>query len=302
MHPLQQLNTISHLELLARQVVEGFIIGMHKSPFHGFSVEFAEHRLYNQGEPTKNLDWKVYARTDKMFVKRYEEETNLRCQIVIDTSSSMHLKSDAGKQQSKLYFSIIAAASLINLLFRQRDAAGISFFNEKVYVHTAARSGVQHRQLLYAHLESLLEASPTRQKTNAAACLHEIAESIHKRSMVIIFSDMFDQNSDDELFSALRHLRYNKHEVILFHVTDKKKELDFDFDNRPYKFIDLETGEQVKLQPAEVRDFYFDNISNFYRLLKLRCGQYNIDFVEADINENYNQILQTFLLKRTKMM
>jgi uncharacterized protein (DUF58 family) len=299
---LQQNNQISNLELLAKQVVEGFIIGLHKSPFHGFSVEFAEHRLYNQGEPTKNLDWKVLARTDKMFVKRYEEETNLRCQIVIDASSSMNLKSEGNHAQSKLHFSVVAAASIINLLQRQRDAAGLSVFNEKVVINTAARASVQHRQMLFAHLESLLEKQPQQQKTNAAKCLHEIAESIHKRSMVIIFSDMFDGGNDEELFSALQHLKYNKHEVILFHVADNKKEINFDYDNRPYEFVDLESGEKLKLQPAEVRAFYLSQMNTFYKQLKLKCGQYKIEFVEADINSDYKQILQTFLLKRTKMM
>lgn len=302
MQHLRQINPISNLELLAKQVVEGFIIGLHKSPFHGFSVEFAEHRLYNHGEPTKNLDWKVFARTDKMFVKRYEEETNLRCQIVIDASSSMNLKCDGKQAQSKLYFSVVAAASIINLLQRQRDAAGLSVFNEKVVINTAARASVQHRQMLFNHLENLLQKQPRQQKTNAAQSLHEIAESIHKRSMVIIFSDMFDGGNDEELFSALQHLKYNKHEVILFHVADNKKELSFEYENRPYEFVDLESGERIKLQPAEVRTFYLNQMNQFYKKLKLKCGQYKIDFVEADVHNDYKQILQTFLLKRTKMM
>lgn len=299
---LQQINSASNLELLAKQVVEGFIIGLHKSPFHGFSVEFAEHRLYNQGEPTKNIDWKVFARTDKMFVKRYEEETNLRCQIVIDASSSMNLHSEGKDAQSKLQFSVVAAASLINLLQRQRDAAGLSIFNENVLVHTAARASVQHRQMLFSHLENLLQQQAKKQKTNVAKCLHEIAENIHKRSMVIIFSDMFDGTESNELFSALQHLKYNKHEVILFHVADKKQELEFNFENRPHEFIDLESGEKLKLQPNEVREFYLNQMNNYYKELKLKCSQYKIEFVEADINQDYKQILQTFLLKRTKMM
>lgn len=298
----QQTNNISHLELLAKQAVEGFIIGLHKSPFHGFSVEFAEHRLYNPGEPTKNIDWKVFARTEKMFVKRYEEETNLRCQIIIDASSSMNLVSDGENKQSKLQFSVIAAASIINLLQHQRDAAGLSIFSDNVIINTSARAGLQHRQMLFSHLENLLQKQPEKQKTNAAKCLHQIAESIHKRSMVIIFSDMFDGENEDDLFSALQHLKYNKHEVILFHVADKQKELDFNFENRPYKFVDLESGEDLKLQPSEVKEFYLNHINNFYTQLKLKCGQYKIEFVEADTNNNYEKILQTFLLKRTKMM
>lgn len=302
MQQLQQLNEFSSLELLAKQVVEGFIIGLHKSPFHGFSVEFAEHRLYNQGEPTKNMDWKVFARTDKMFVKRYEEETNLRCQIVIDASSSMLFPKDDKEKISKLRFSVIAAASIINLLKRQRDAYGLSVFTDEVKINTAARATMQHQQMLFSQLENLLQTQPLNIKTNAAKCLHEIAETVHKRSMVAIFSDMFDGESTEELFAALQHLKYNKHEVILFHVTDEKQERDFVFENRPYEFIDMESGQKIKLQPTEVKDFYTNKMQQFYSELKLKCAQYKIEFVPADINKGYKEILLPFLLKRTKMM
>lgn len=301
---LSNIHTPDHLELLARQVVEGFIIGLHKSPFHGFSVEFAEHRLYNQGEPTKNLDWKVLARTDKMFVKRYEEETNLRCQLVIDASSSMYYPMDAREGMNKLRFSVYCAAALINLLKRQRDAAGLSVFADAVKLNTGARSTTKHLQLLYAQLEQLLQAPPLNTTTNAAACLHEIADTVHRRSMVILFSDMFDQAGGaktDELFQALQHLRFNKHEVIVFHVTDKKHELDFEFENRPYVFVDMETGEKVKLQTNQVREHYLTQISAYKKELMLRCGQYHIEFIEADINEGFHPVLQAFLMKRKKL-
>ena len=294
---------IENLELLAKQVVEGFIIGLHKSPFHGFSVEFAEHRLYNPGESTKHLDWKVLGRTGKMFVKRYEEETNLRCQIVIDASSSMYFPNDA--EMNKLRFSILSAASLANLLKRQRDAAGLSIFTDQVIFNSDAKSSTKHHQLLFAQLESLLANIPLNVKTNAAKCLNEIAESVHKRSLIIIFSDMFsnmDKTQTDELFSSLQHLKYNKHEVILFHVVDKSKELDFKFENRPYQFIDMETGEKVKLHSNEVKNFYVEQMQKFEISLKLRCAQFKIDFVEADINNDFKQVLLPFLTKRTKMM
>ncbi len=296
---------IENLELLVKQVVEGFIIGLHKSPFHGFSVEFAEHRLYNPGESTKHLDWKVFARTGKMFVKRYEEETNLRCQIVIDASSSMYFPNDAEAKINKLKFSIISAAALVNLLKRQRDAAGLSVFTDEVIVNTDAKSSTKHHQLLFAQLEKLLNQKPLNIKTNAAKCLNEIAETVHKRSMIIIFSDMFsnmDRENADELFSALQHLKYNKHEVILFHVVDKSKELEFEFENRPYQFIDMETGEQVKLHSNEVKGFYVQQMQKFEKELKLKCGQYKIDFVEADINLDFRQVLLPFLTKRNKMI
>lgn len=300
-----QLHEISQLELLAQQIVEGFIVGLHKSPFHGFSVEFAEHRLYNSGESTRNLDWKVFARTEKLFTKKYEEETNLRCQIIIDHSSSMYYPYDPQKvdvQHSKIGFSAVAAASIMQLLKKQRDAFGLGLFSDKLDVLTSCRSSTTHFRLMLSHLEQLLLASKKDHKTSAAKTLHEIAESIHRRSLVILFSDMFDGNETEELFSALQHLRHNKHEVILFHVTDKKHELDFDFENRPYQFIDLESGEEIKLQSGQVKQHYLEHMQAYMKELITRCHQYRIEFVEADINKGFNQILMPYLVKRKKML
>ncbi len=296
---------VGNLELLAKQVVEGFIIGLHKSPFHGFSVEFAEHRLYNPGDSTRNIDWKVYARTDKLFSKRYEEETNLRCQIVIDSSSSMYFP-DAGDkdtgQVNKLRFSALAGASLMNLLRKQRDAFGLSLFSDKVDHHTHCKSSTKHYKLLLTHLDKLLANPERNKKTAAADALHEVADSIHRRSLVIVFSDMMEQSEDTErLFSALQHLRHNKHEVILFHVVDKSKEIDFEFENRPYVFIDMETGDQVRLQSNQVKDYYKEQMVKFKNELELKCLQYRIDFVEADINQGFRQVLLPYLVKRSKM-
>lgn len=297
------LKQIEHIELLARQVVEGFIIGLHKSPFHGFSVEFAEHRLYNPGEPTRDIDWKVYARSDKMFSKKFEEETNLRCQIIIDTSSSMYYPQQNGEKGiNKLQFSALAAAALMNLLKKQRDAFGLSIIDNEVKIHTKARSATSHYRLLLTYLEQLIN-DKTPQKTSATAkTLHQLADSIHRRSLVVIFSDMFENTDDHEdLFGALRHLRYAKHEVILFHVTDKKSELEFEFENRPYLFIDVETGEEVKLQSNQVKEIYTEKVNSYKEKLRMKCLQYRIDFIEADINEGFNPILQSYMVKRTKM-
>ncbi|MEL6925192.1 MAG: DUF58 domain-containing protein, partial [Bacteroidota bacterium] len=295
-----EVRDLGNLELLARQVVEGFIIGLHKSPFHGFSVEFAEHRLYNPGESTKNMDWKVYARTDKLFTKRYEEETNLRCQIVIDASSSMYFPEVTKKSKAytnKLRFSALAAASLMNLLQKQRDAFGLSLFDTAVNMHTRCKSNTSHYRLLLTYLDQLINNPERNKETAAAKSLHQIADSIHKRSLVIIFSDMFEHGADnDQLFSALQHLKHNKHEVILFHVTDKAKELDFEFENRPYVFVDMETGEQVRLQSNQVRDYYREQMGKFMEQLKMKCLQYKIDFVEADISKGFRQILQAYLV------
>jgi uncharacterized protein (DUF58 family) len=297
------LRQLDNLELMAKQVVEGFIIGLHKSPFHGFSVEFAEHRIYNQGESTRNIDWKVYGRTDKMFVKRYEEETNLRCQIVIDASSSMYFpKNMKEKSLNKLEFSSLAAASLMNLLRKQRDAFGISLYDDTVNIHTKCKSSNKHYRLMLTYLEQLITDNVSGKQTANADALHQIADSIHKRSLVVIFSDMFE-NSDknDALFAALQHLKYAKHEVILFHVTDKDLELNFEFENRPYLFVDMESGEKIKLQSNEVKDLYTKKVKIFNEELRMKCLQYKIDFVEADINKGFYPILQSYLVKRSKM-
>lgn len=304
---ITQLHQFDNLELLAKQVVEGFIIGLHKSPFHGFSVEFAEHRQYYPGDNIKNIDWKVLARTDKMFVKRFEEETNLRCQIVVDTSSSMYYPElddpSNEKNINKIHFSGLAAASLMYMLKKQRDAFGLSTFANEVDLHTKARSTTIHHKLLIGNLEAAIN-KPVRDKvTSAAHCIHQIAENISRRSLVVIFSDMFENTGNvDDLFAALQHLKYNKHEVILFHVVDAKKELEFQFDNRPYIFIDMETGEKVKLHSNKIKDHYKQKMDAFKKELQMRAMQYKIDFVEADINKDYRQVLQPYLVKRQKMM
>ncbi|MES2836775.1 MAG: DUF58 domain-containing protein [Bacteroidota bacterium] len=298
-----QIQHYSKLELLAKQVVEGFITGLHKSPFHGFSVEFAEHRLYNTGETTRHIDWKLFGRTEKLFVKRYEEETNLRCQLVIDTSSSMWF--DGENNENKITFTIHAAAALIQLLKQQRDAIGLSLFNDNLSLHTPAKSSSLHLKMLYHELEKLLQPYNNLQqkKTYAAKALHQIADQIHKRSLVIIFSDMFDYaHNPSELYAALQHLKHNKNEVILFHVNNKKKELDFNFENRPHTFIDMESGEELKLNPTEIKESYLTAMNSYLTELKLKCAQYKIEFVEANINEGLNPILMTYLVKRAKII
>lgn len=297
----------SNLELLARQVVEGFIVGLHRSPFHGFSVEFAEHRLYNKGESTRNIDWKVFARTDKLFVKRFEEETNLRCQLVVDASSTMYYpwdekNPDKLKYKNKFCFAAQSAAVLMYALKRQRDAFGLTLFDDDIRLSTNCKSTTQHYQQLLANLTQKIENPELNKPTDLARCLHQVAEATHRRSLIIIFTDVMENPAEaDRLFSALQHLKHNKHEVILFHVTDKSKELDFEFENRPYIFVDMETGEQVRLQPSQVKEYYTQQVAAFTDQLKLRCLQYRIDFVEADINKGFYPILQMWMLKRSKM-
>lgn len=295
-----QLN--SNLELLAKQVVEGFITGLHKSPFHGFSVEFAEHRLYNSGDNVKNIDWKIFAKTDKLFSKRYEEETNLRCQFVIDASSSMFFPDG---DYNKLTFAIQSTAALVYLLKKQRDAFGLSLFANELTLNTAAKSTTTHQKFLFAQLEKLLQSPEKNLKTNLSLALHQIAELIHKRSLVIIFSDLLQNVHDDgeiaALFASLQHLKFNKHEVIIFNVSDKNKEVDFSFENRPYEFVDLESGLKLKAHASKVAEAYISKMKAYRQKISLTCAQYKIDLIDADINAGFEQILQGYLLKRQKM-
>jgi len=297
---LQKIRELNNLELLAKQLVEGFITGLHKSPYHGFSVEFAEHRLYNTGESTKDIDWKVYARTDKLFSKRYEEETNLRCTILIDNSSSMYYPKE---NYGKITFSIMAAAAIAFLLQRQRDAIGITTFSDKIENQTAVKSTHTHLHKLLVLLEQILQASHKEKKrTSIPDVLHQIANKIHKRSLVIIFSDMFDnQEQVQELINGLQHLKYNNHEVLLFHVTDKRTEFDFEFEERPYHFVDLETKEELKLHPSQIKEKYTESVKKYFQDLAIKCGQLKIDFINADISDDFDKILSAYLIKRGKM-
>ena len=299
----QELEKFSPFELLAHQVVEGFITGLHKSPFHGFSVEFAEHRLYNTGESIRHVDWKLYGKTDKLFIKRYEEETNLRCYIVVDCSKSMHF-------EQKLDFACKATACLVHIITQQRDAVGLTFFSDHIELQTELKSTVSHQKFLYKSLEDVANETnvhavetgrtPSPQ-TSIPQLLHELAEQINKRSLVIIFSDMFDDFSQTEtLFEALQHLKFKQNDVILFHTTAKNKELDFDYPNRPHRFIDLESKEVLKINPLDVKEAYTQAIRQFQTELKFRCQQYRVDYVNADVDEGYYPVLRAFLERRRK--
>lgn len=298
----QELTNFGSLELLAKQAVEGFITGLHKSPFHGFSVEFAEHRLYNKGESTRHLDWKLFARTEKLFTKKYEEETNLRCQIVLDVSSSMWFPIDA--TMNKMKFSVYAAASLIELLKRQRDAFGLSTIDSKILLNAPAKSSPVHQRYLYTELEKLLLKYEPEKKssTNFIDELHNVAELVHKRSLIVMFTDLLEGHDQiDALFRAIQHLKHQKHEVILFHVHDKNLELDFELENRPYTLIDMETGEKLKVEANDIRERYKNAVNTYFEEIALRAKQYAVDFVHADINEGLDKVLVSYMLKRQRM-
>ncbi len=302
---INNYTTFQNLELLARQVVEGFITGMHKSPFHGFSVEFAEHRLYNKGESTRHIDWKLFAKTDKLFVKRYEEETNLRCQIIIDNSASMHFpesKNSKINELNKVGFSVMATASLLEILKRQRDAFGLSLYSDKIDYFAPAKGSERHRRMLLEQLQDLLQKGSNK-VTDTYRVLHEIAEKIHKRSLIFLFTDMLQADKNDEaLFEALQHLKYNKHEVVLFHTFDGKLEYNFDFDQKPKKFIDVETGEKINLYADSIKENYKKAVNKYFKDLKMKCMQYKIDYVPVDINFGFDQILTAYLIKRQRFL
>jgi uncharacterized protein (DUF58 family) len=301
---INEIKGFKNLELLAHQVVEGFISGLHKSPFHGFSAEFAEHRLYNQGESTKHIDWKLYAKTDRLYTKRYEEETNLRCHLIIDNSSSMHYPSFKNfniNQLNKISFSALAAAAIMNLLKRQRDAVGLSIYSDHYDYYSNEKGSERHHQMLLAKLNEALVNKRDQIITKTYTYLHEIAEKIKRRSLVFLFTDMFQSDQEEEkLFEALQHLKYNKHEVILFHTYDKEKEIDFDFNNRPKRFVDLETGEHLNLYADNVRQDYKEAVQKYFNELKIKCGQYRIKYVPVNINEDFSAILTSYLVERQK--
>jgi len=301
---INQITGFKNLELLAKQVVEGFISGLHKSPFHGFSAEFAEHKIYNNGESTKHIDWKLYAKTDKLYTKRYEEETNLRCHLIIDNSSSMHYpktKRFSIDSLNKIGFSVLAGAAIMNLLKRQRDAVGLSIYSDAYEFYSSEKGSERHHQMLLAKMNEVLISKSENVTTKTYSHLHLIAEKLKRRSLVFLFTDMFQSDLEEiKLFEALQHLKYNKHEVVLFHTFDSKKELSFDFDNRPKRFVDVETGEFVNLYAENIKENYESAVSSYFKELELKCAQYRIKYVKADTNEDFTKILTTYLVERQK--
>ena len=299
-----QSSEIKNLDLLAKQVVEGFITGMHKSPFHGFSVEFAEHKLYNNGESTRHIDWKLFAKTEKLYTKRYEEETNLRCHLIIDNSASMHypvIKKQTITSLNKVGFAAVAAAALMEILKRQRDAVGLSIYADTYEYYAPEKGSERHRKMILNQLESLLTLTSTA-TTETYQYLHEIAENIHRRSLIFLFTDMFQSTTDQKkLFDALRHLKHNKHEVVLFHTYDGKTEFDFDFDTTPKKFVDVETGEEINVFSQNIQEKYTALMGVYFNDLKNKCLQYKIAYLPVDIHNGFHEILTAYLISRKKI-
>lgn len=302
----QNKTQFTNFELLAQSIVEGFISGMHKSPFYGFSAEFAEHKIYNNGESTRHIDWKLFAKTDKLYTKRFDEETNMRCHIIVDLSSSMYypnLEEQPDLDYNKVEFSALASAVLLQILKKQRDAAGLSLYADTYQYYAPEKGNERHFQMLMDKLYKATNIAPKQSTTKTYEMLHQIAEQMHRRSMIILFTDMFQSEmASSKLFEALRHLKYNKHELILFHVFDKKTEFDFDFSNTPKHFVDVETGATIDVFPKSVQENYSKALDNYFKELKLKCDQYKIHYVPADVRQGFNKILMTFFEKRNKFL
>jgi uncharacterized protein (DUF58 family) len=298
-------SNITNLPLLASQVVEGFISGIHKSPFHGYSAEFAEHKLYNTGESTRHIDWKLYGKTDKLYTKKFEEETNLRCHFILDQSASMYypeVSSPSISNLDKLSFSALSIAAIMQLLNRQRDALGLSIYDEELRFQATEKGSGLHYNMIYNELEKCINTPQKSSKTNTYQFLHEIAEKLKRRSLVFLFTDLFQADlSRSDLFEALRHLKYNKHQVILFHTLDHKTEVNFEFDEAPKRFFDLETGSKIDLHSQQIQKEYVEKMSEFIQEVKLTCAKYRIRYVEADIRKDFEKILSTYLVEKQKL-
>lgn len=301
----KELKSIEHLDLLATKIVEGYLIGLHKSPFHGFSAEFREHRIYNEGEPLKNIDYKVLARTDKMYVKKYDEETNLKCQLVLDISPSMYYPKEGSR--SKIDFSIVAIASLMKLLKKQRDAFGLTLFSDKVYDNIPPKLNEKTKQHIYSMLHQYFNFPKSSQESNISNSIHQLAHTLKSRSLVVIFSDLMEsqtvenQNFYDNFIESLQHILFNKHEIIFFHVLKKTSEIDFDFENKPMEIIDVETNQTIKLTSNAIRESYQNTMIQNNEIIKNKCIQIGVDYVPVDIDSDYEWILHNFLRKRKKL-
>ena len=281
---------LNSMAMRARLVVEGYIIGQHQSPYHGFSVEFAEHRAYGSGDEIRHIDWKLFGKTDRLYIKRYEEETNMRTQIILDTSRSMLYKSG---NVSKLTYANSLAASLSYLMINQQDAVGITQFSKKIDNTIPPKSKPSHLGIILAQLDD----ERTGPDTKVGLVLHELAERIKKRGLVILISDLLDDQNN--IMNGLKHFRHQKQEVIVFHILDRK-ELEFDFNTRT-KFIDMESGEEIVTEPWHIQSDYKRLITNLQSNYKKECREHLIDYVPVFTNQSLDISITEYLNKRKKL-
>ncbi|MCH6559163.1 DUF58 domain-containing protein [candidate division KSB1 bacterium] len=284
------VSKLRSMDLRARLVVEGFITGLHKSPYHGFSAEFAEHRQYMPGDEIKHIDWKVYGKTDRFYVKRFEEETNLKSYILLDASASMGYSSTG---MSKLQYASYLAGALSYLMMQQRDAVGLVTFDEKIRRYLPPRSVTTYLNQILTELDKTESSS----KTDLSAALHQMADRIKRRGLIILFSDLLDD--PQKVSSGLRHFRHKKHEVIVFQILDPL-ELTFEF-KQDAVFKDLESGEEINTQPWHIRSEYQQQVNKFINTYKKFCREHQIDYVMLNTKENYDRALFEYLIKRKRI-
>lgn len=298
------LSKLSSIELRAKKIVEGFISGLHRSPYHGFSVEFAEHRPYNPGDDFKHIDWKAYGKKERFYVKQYEEETNLRCYVLLDTSSSMQFRHFG--EWSKLRYGTHFAASLLYMMHRQRDACGLIPFNSKIDTFIPAKGTYAHLRQIYIELEKELQREEQEDQekrvTASSKVIHEVAERLNHRSLVIIITDLFENvDQHESLISALKHLRHRKHEVLLFNVLEKRSERELAFSDNRFVFEDMETGSEIEVLPAQVREDYRKKVEEYTHRFMMACSEFEIDFEEIDTEGQFDQALLAYLNKRRRL-
>ena len=281
------LNSIS---MKAKLVVEGYIIGQHRSPYHGFSVEFSEHRSYEPGDEVKHIDWKLYGKTNRLYVKRYEEETNLRAHLILDTSKSMSYTSN---KVSKLDYGSYLLAALSYLMISQQDAAGVVLFDEKIRSFVPPKSTPSHLNTLL----NILDAPKPGNDTKIESVLHQMAERINKRGLVIIISDLLDEPKN--VFKGLKHFRHRKQEVILFHILDRN-ELEFEFENRT-KFVDMESGEEITTDPWHIKNDYKNLILDVQKYYRRNCRLNKIDYVPLYTDDSLDKGLSEYFNKRQRL-
>jgi uncharacterized protein (DUF58 family) len=284
------INKIDNLSLRARLVVEGFIVGMHKSPYHGFSVEFSEHRPYGYGDEIKYIDWKLWGKTDRFYIKQFEEETNLKCHLILDKSSSMNFGS---KGMTKFEYSKSLSAAFAYLMIKQQDAIGLTTFDSKINISISPKSKKGHLNLL---LKTLHNSNPGGE-TKTSILLHALAESISKRGLVILISDLLD--NQEEIIKALRHFKYKGHEVLIFHIIDpKEKDLSY---TQNIKFTDLENGENIITDARLIRKQYNKAFDNFCEYYANGCAKNKVDYVQISTEDSLDKSLMQYLIKRSQI-
>ena len=286
------IGRIDNMQLLARVVVEGFIMGLHRSPYRGFSVEFAEYRQYSAGDEIKHIDWKVFGKTDRYYIKQFEEETNLACTILLDASASMGYRSGE-RGLTKLQYGSYLAACLSYFIMRQRDAVGLMVFDTKVRAALPARMRQSHLKHILAALDGLEPGG----ETNLAGPMHDLADGLKRRGLVILISDLLDE--PEAVLSALRHFRFQGHDIIVFHVMDDA-ELKFPFDSMT-EFSDLETGLKATVSAEGIKPMYMDELGKFLAAYEKGCADVQADYKLLNTNQPLELALSEYLFRRSRM-